>query len=94
MKKRDEEELPPEIAEQFQKNLIRLRQRAGFDPAALKQRAELDERTVSRLEVGTELPSTEDLMRLGGTLGVDPGVFFDGISWTPPADGGRGFELG
>jgi transcriptional regulator with XRE-family HTH domain len=80
--------LPPEIAERFQKNLIRSRLEAGFDQGTLEQHANLDAGLVSRLEEGAELPSTEDLMRLGGALGVDPGVFFDGIKWTSPADGG------
>jgi transcriptional regulator with XRE-family HTH domain len=93
MTKRERDALPPEIAERFQKNLIRLRLGTGFDQVALEQRADLDEGLVSRLEEGVELPNTEDLMRLGGALGVDPGVFFDGIKWTSPADGGAGYEV-
>jgi transcriptional regulator with XRE-family HTH domain len=93
MAKREKDVLPPEIAAKFQKNLVRLRQGAGFDQAALEQRAELEEGLVSRLEEGVELPSYEDLTRLGGALGVDGGVFFAGIKWTSPADGGNGYEL-
>jgi transcriptional regulator with XRE-family HTH domain len=93
MKKRDKEEMPAEVVAKFSANVVRLRQETGLDQAALEERADLDEGTVSRLEDGTELPGAEDLFRLGGALGVDPGAFFDGISWTPAADGGRGFEV-
>jgi transcriptional regulator with XRE-family HTH domain len=93
MPKRREEELPPEIAERFQRNLSQLREEAGLDRAALEQRAGLDKGKVGRFEDGEELPSTEDHFRLGGALGVDPGRLFDGVSWAPPADGGSGFRL-
>jgi transcriptional regulator with XRE-family HTH domain len=93
MPKRRKEELPPEIAEKFQKNLIRLREEAGLDRAELEERAGLDEGRVARFEDGEELPGTEDNFRLGGALGVDPGLLFAGFRWSPPADGGNGFEL-
>jgi transcriptional regulator with XRE-family HTH domain len=93
MKKRDEEEVPPEAVAKLSANLVRLRQEAGLDQAALERRAELEEGAVSRLENGDELPDSNDLYRLGGSLGVDPGVFYEGIRWTPPADGGAGYEI-
>jgi transcriptional regulator with XRE-family HTH domain len=93
MRKRGEEEVPPEAVAKVSANLVRLRQEAGLDRAALEQRAELDEGAVSRLEEGEELPGAEDLMRLGGALGVDPGVFYEGIRWTPPGHGGVGYEV-
>jgi transcriptional regulator with XRE-family HTH domain len=93
MKKRHEEEPPPEIAAKLGANLVRLRTEAGLDRAALEKRAELDEGAVSRLEEGQELPGAEDLVRLGGALGIDPGVFYEGVRWTPPGDGGAGYEI-
>jgi transcriptional regulator with XRE-family HTH domain len=93
MRKRGEEEVPSEAVARFSANLVRVRTEAGLDQAALERRAELDKGAVSRLEEGEELPGAEELMRLGGALGLDPGVFYEGIRWTPPGYGGAGYEV-
>jgi transcriptional regulator with XRE-family HTH domain len=82
-----------EVAARVTSNLIRLRERAGFDQADLEARAGLEEGTVGRLEEGREELTYEDQMRLAGALRVGAGEFYDGVSWTPPITGGRGFEV-
>jgi transcriptional regulator with XRE-family HTH domain len=89
----DEATATPAIKARVAKNLTSLREAAGLDPATLDDRAELDEGRVVELERGDGLPDHNEMWKIAGALGVGVGEFFDGIRWTPPVDGGDGYEI-
>jgi transcriptional regulator with XRE-family HTH domain len=89
----DEAEATPAITARVAKNLIRMRESAGFDRATLEDRAILDEGRVARLEAAEDLPDHNEIWKIAGALGVDPGKIYEGITWMPPVDGGPGFEV-
>lgn len=89
----DEASATPAIAARVAKNLTRMREKAGLSQAALEDRADLDEGRLAALEQGEDLPDHNEIWKIAGAVGVDPGSIFDGIRWEPPAEGGDGYTV-
>jgi transcriptional regulator with XRE-family HTH domain len=71
------------VAEQFGRNLARLRERSGLTQEDAGIRADLHRTEISQLERGLRCPKADTIAKLAGTLGVEAGEFFEGIEWTP-----------
>lgn len=80
------------VAEQFSANLVRLRKRAGLSQEQLGFRAGLQRTEIGMLERGVRLARIDTLVKLAGSLEVEPGELLDGIVWQPgePVRGGFG----
>lgn len=71
------------FAEQFGRNLIGARRRAGLSQEELGVRASLHRTAVGQLERGERVARCDTLVKLAGSLGVEPGVLLAGLSWQP-----------
>lgn len=71
------------VAEQFSANLVRLRKRAGLSQEQLGFRAGLHRTEIGMLERGVRLARIDTLVKLAGSLEVEPGELLDGIVWQP-----------
>jgi transcriptional regulator with XRE-family HTH domain len=82
-----------EVQERFGANVENLRQRAGLSIEALADRSQLDPDDLTRILNGETEASANAIYVLAGALGVEPADLFHGMSWSPPANGGRGYEV-
>lgn len=71
------------VAKLFGENLAREREAAGLSQEEVGVRAEVHRTEVSQLERGKRCPRIDTLVKLAGTLGVEPSVLLEGIAWTP-----------
>jgi transcriptional regulator with XRE-family HTH domain len=71
------------VTEQFARNLVRCRERAGLNQAELASRAGLDRAHVSILEHAGRHPQIDTVVKLAGALGVEPGELLRGMTWKP-----------
>ncbi len=71
------------FAEQFGRNLASARRRAGLSQEDLGVRASLHRTAVGQLERGERVARTDTLVKLAGSLGVQPGDLLAGLSWQP-----------
>lgn len=71
------------IGKLFGENLARQREAAGLSQEEVGVRAEVHRTEVSSLERGLRCPRIDTVVKLAGTLGVEPSVLLDGIAWTP-----------
>jgi transcriptional regulator with XRE-family HTH domain len=71
------------VAEKFGKNLAYLRNRAGLSQEELSFLASLHRTEIGMLERGIRLARIDTLVKLAGSLAVDPEDLLDGIVWTP-----------
>ncbi len=71
------------IAALFGSNLARIREAAGLSQEEVGIRAAVHRTEVSQLERGLRTPRIDTLVKLAGTLGVEPAALLDGIAWTP-----------
>jgi transcriptional regulator with XRE-family HTH domain len=83
-----------EVQERFGANVNDLRQRRGLSVDALAERSELDPRDLAKILAGETEARSTTVYLLAGALDVDPGALFNGLSWSPPADGGAGYVIG
>lgn len=72
-----------EVADRFAANLLRLRKRAEITQEELAFRASLHRTEIGLLERAERVPRIDTLAKLAGALEIEPGAFFDGITWTP-----------
>lgn len=72
-----------EVAVRFGRNLFRCRRRAAMSQEELGNLACLHRTEIGLLEHGTRLPRIDTLMKLAGSLGVEPDELLEGIQWTP-----------
>jgi transcriptional regulator with XRE-family HTH domain len=77
----------------FGANVEELRRRAGLSLEALAERSQLDRADLAGILGGEIEARAGTVYLLAGALGVDPADLFDGMSWTPPADGGSGYAV-
>jgi transcriptional regulator with XRE-family HTH domain len=82
-----------QVQERFGANVETLRQRAGLSLDALAERSELDRQQLAEILSGDAEAGANTVYLLAGSLGVDPGYLFNGMSWAPPADGGDGYMV-
>ena len=71
------------VAEQFGKNAVRLRERAGLSQEDAGIRADLHRTEISQIERGMRCPKADTIAKLAGALGAEPAEFFEGVVWTP-----------
>ena len=71
------------VAKQFGANVARCRKRVGLSQEEVAWRASLHPTEISQLERGLRHARIDTVAKLAGALEVDPGLFFDGINWTP-----------
>lgn len=71
------------VAQQFGGNLARCRKRAGISQEALSFLASVHRTAIGQLERGERVARIDTLIKLAGSLGVDPGELLTGLSWEP-----------
>jgi transcriptional regulator with XRE-family HTH domain len=72
-----------DFARHFGLNLARCRRRAKLSQEELGVRASLHRTAVGQLERGERIPRTDTVVKLSGSLGINPQVLLDGLNWTP-----------
>jgi transcriptional regulator with XRE-family HTH domain len=72
-----------EVAVRFGRNLFRCRRRAAMSQEELGKLASLHRTEIGMLENGTRLARVDTLMKLAGSLSVEPAELLEGIHWTP-----------
>lgn len=71
------------FARVFGENLARCRERLGLTQEDLGFLAGLHRTAVGQLERGERVARTDTLVRLCGSLGVNPDALLTGLSWRP-----------
>lgn len=71
------------VAKRFGKNLARHRKAAGLSQEDVGLHASVHRTEVSGLERGLRVPRIDTLIKLAGTLRVEPSDLLEGIAWTP-----------
>ena len=69
--------------ERFGLNLAAARRKAGISQEELGVRAGLHRTAVGQLERGERVARADTLVKLGGSLALEPGELLVGLSWTP-----------
>jgi transcriptional regulator with XRE-family HTH domain len=82
-----------EIQERFGANVDDLRQRRGLSVDALAERSELDPEDLAKILSGETEARATTVYLLAGALDVDAADLFNGLSWSPPAEGGTGYAF-
>jgi transcriptional regulator with XRE-family HTH domain len=70
-------------AERFGENLKRQRKIAGMSQDEVAFRASVHRTEISQLERGLRHARVDTVAKLAGALEIEPGKFFEGISWEP-----------
>jgi transcriptional regulator with XRE-family HTH domain len=70
-----------DIAARFAENLIVLRGRADLSQGRIAQRSSLHVTEIGLLERGLRLPRLDTIVKLAGSLGVEPCVLLTGMRW-------------
>ncbi len=71
------------LAERFGRNVRRARKRAGLSQAELGKRADLHLTHVGAIQRGARLPRLDTIIKLAGSIGIDPCELLNGLSWSP-----------
>lgn len=72
-----------DIAAQFGDNLIRCRKLADLSQDELSVRASVHRTEISQLERGLRIARIDTLLKLSGSLEVEPSELLVGIDWSP-----------
>jgi transcriptional regulator with XRE-family HTH domain len=72
-----------DIAAQFGDNLIRCRKLADLSQDELSVRASVHRTEISQLERGLRVARIDTLLKLSGSLEVEPSELLVGIDWSP-----------
>lgn len=72
-----------DIAAQFGDNLVRARKSADMSQDELSVRASVHRTEISQLERGLRIARIDTLVKIAGSLEVDPGDLLVGIVWSP-----------
>ncbi len=72
-----------DFAKRFGQNLSRCRRRAGLSQEELGIRASLHRTAIGQLERGERVARTDTLVKLAGSLSVQPEDLLEGLQWTP-----------
>jgi transcriptional regulator with XRE-family HTH domain len=70
------------IADHFGENLVIQRRRARLSQEEVAFRASLHRTEIGMLERGLRLARIDTVVKLAGALEINPGLLFDGLSWT------------
>ena len=71
------------FAERFGQNLAAARTKAGISQEELGVRAGLHRTAVGQLERGERVARADTLVKLGGSLSLEPQELLEGLCWTP-----------
>jgi transcriptional regulator with XRE-family HTH domain len=82
-----------DVAPAFGENLFLVRRRVGFSQEELATLASLHRTEIGLLEQGKRIARIDTLVKLGGSLGIDPGVLLDGITWHVAGRRPGGFDV-
>lgn len=81
------------VAERFGANLARARKRADISQEELGFRASLHRTEISQLERGLRLARIDTIVKLAGSLAVEPCDLLKGMAWEPGEMRRGSFEL-
>jgi transcriptional regulator with XRE-family HTH domain len=81
------------LAERFGRNVRHARQREGLSQAELGKRAELHLTHLGAIQRGARLPRLDTIIKLAGSIEVDPRELLDGLSWSPAGVGDGRFQV-
>lgn len=81
------------IAKQFGDNLRRCRKCAEISQEETAVRASLHRTAVGQLERGERVARVDTLIKLAGSLEIEPGELLTGLSWQPGGTRLGSFEL-
>jgi transcriptional regulator with XRE-family HTH domain len=84
----------PELAGVIGRRIQALRTERGASQEDVAFRAGLNRTAVGQLERGERVPSADTLVRVAGSLEVDPGALIAGLRWNPLAYVDGGFDYG
>ena len=82
-----------EVAVRFGRNLFRCRRRAAMSQEELGKLASLHRTEIGMLENGTRLARVDTLMKLAGSLSVEPAELLEGIHWSPGNSAAGSFSI-
>jgi len=71
------------FAQVFGRNLARHREAVGVSQEELGFMADLHRTAVGQLERGERTARADTVLKLCGSLGIEPSALFEGLSWTP-----------
>jgi transcriptional regulator with XRE-family HTH domain len=72
------------VAQQFARNAVRCRKRAGFSQEEVGFRASLHRTEIGLLEQGKRMPRIDTFVKLATALEADPAELLHGINWNFP----------
>lgn len=72
-----------DVAAQFGDNLVRVRKSADMSQDELSVRASVHRTEISQLERGLRIARIDTLVKISGSLEVDPSDLLVGIVWSP-----------
>jgi transcriptional regulator with XRE-family HTH domain len=72
-----------DIAGQFGDNLVRCRKLADISQDELSVRASVHRTEISQLERGLRIARIDTLMKICGSLEVEPSELLEGMKWSP-----------
>lgn len=72
-----------DIAAQFGDNLVRCRKLADVSQDELSVRASVHRTEISQLERGLRIARIDTLVKISGSLEIEPGELLVGIAWEP-----------
>jgi transcriptional regulator with XRE-family HTH domain len=72
-----------DVAAQFGDNLVRARRSADMSQDELSVRASVHRTEISQLERGLRIARIDTLVKISGSLEVDPSDLLAGIVWSP-----------
>ena len=81
------------VAAQFGKNLARCRKAADLSQEETAVRASLHRTAVGQIERGERVARVDTLIKLAGSLEIEPDELLTGLSWQPGGTRPGSFEL-
>lgn len=72
-----------DVAARFGDNLVRVRKQSGLSQDEVALRASVHRTEISQIERGLRIPRVDTLVKLSGSLEVDPSELLNGIAWAP-----------
>lgn len=81
------------VASHFGASLARYRKAAGLSQEETAVRASLHRTAVGQIERGERVARVDTLIKLAGSLEIEPGELLTGLSWQPGGTRLGSFEL-
>ena len=72
-----------DVAGHLGDNLKRVRERSGLSQDEVAVRASVHRTEISQIERGLRIPRIDTLVKLSGSLEVDPAELLAGLTWEP-----------